>query len=529
MKQNPSLARFQTTEKSRRFGVSPALRGLGKYPLALCTGTLLLTGCTMGPDYVQPTVAQPAQFIESGPWKQAEPRDDISKGDWYKTFHDPKLNELEAQATVSSQTLKAAIARVSEARDLARQTEAEFFPTIDFNASGDRQRVSPNDGQLMAQSPPGAKPNGGLNFNSATVVPFDLSYEVDLWGKMRRAFESAGETAQASVADYENVLLDLKAEVATNYFALRTADAEISVQSRTIDSYQRNLDLTTGRLKGGLSTQLDVDQAEATLTSAQAQLATLRSQRAQLEHAIAVLTGVPPEGFKIAYHPLDISPPAIPAGLPSDLLERRPDVAAAERKCAAQNAQIGVATAAYFPVVRLTGSTGFDSGDLGMLFNWQSRIWSYGPSIQFPIFEGGQIAAQIKQAKAAYEENVADYRESVLVAFQNVEDSLSSLRYQAEQQEEQDRAYKAYQSALDLTNSRYTTGVVSYFDVIQAQNLALSAEQLDVQIKGNRIATTVQLIKALGGGWADSSITQPNFGNHLARKDNATAPQVQSL
>ena len=278
-----------------------------------------------------------------------------------------------------------------------------------------------------------------------------------------------------------------------------------------------------------MSNQLDVDQAEATLTSAKAQLATLRSQRAQLEHALAVLTGVPPEGFKIAYHPLDISPPAIPAGLPSDLLERRPDVAAAERKCAAQNAQIGVATAAYFPVVRLTGSTGFDSGDLSMLFNWQSRIWSYGPSIQFPIFEGGQISAQIKQAKASYEENVANYRESVLVAFQNVEDSLSSLRYQAEQQDEQDRAYKAYQSALDLTNSRYTTGVVSYFDVIQAQNLALSAEQLDVQIKGNRIATTVQLIKALGGGWADSSITQPNFGNHLARKDNAPAPQVQSL
>ena len=234
--------------------------------------------------------------------------------------------------------------------------------------------------------------------------------------------------------------------------------------------------------------------------------------------------GEPPETFFAAFHPLDLDAPAIPAGLPSDLLERRPDVAAAERRVAAQNAEIGVAIAAYFPVVHLTGQTGFDSGDLGLLFNWESRIWSYGPNIQFPIFEGGQISANVKQQRAAYEENVADYRQQVLVAFQDVEDSLSALRYLARQAEAENRAFDSYKKALDLTNARYTTGLVSYFDVIQAQGLALSAEQLTVQIAGNRIAATVRLIKALGGGWADSRITQPNHGDHVAAP--SAAPTV---
>jgi multidrug efflux system outer membrane protein len=231
---------------------------------------------------------------------------------------------------------------------------------------------------------------------------------------------------------------------------------------------------------------------------------------------VAVLVGQTPESFSLRFHPLDIAPPAIPAGLPSDLLERRPDVAAAERRVAAQNAQIGVAIAAYFPVLHLTGQTGFDSGDLGLLFNWESRIWSYGPNIQFPIFEGGQISANVKQQRAAYEENVADYRQQVLVAFQDVEDSLSALHYLSQQSEAENRAFEAYKKSLELTNARYTTGLVSYFEVIQAQGLALDAEQLTVQIEGNRIGTTVRLIKALGGGWADSYIAQPEHGNHVA-------------
>jgi multidrug efflux system outer membrane protein len=476
------------------------------FPLVFIAGIALLTGCSVGPDYVQPSVPQAAAYKESGPWKKAQPRDDISKGDWYTVFHDPKLNDLEAQAEASNQTLRVAIAKVSEARAVARQAEAEFFPTLDFSGTGSRQRTSPNNGQLDAQTGGHGLP---YTFNSATVVPFDLSYEVDLWGKVRRGFEASGDLAQASLADYENVLLTLKADVATNYFGVRTADSQIDVQRRTIQSYVENLNLTNSRFQGGISTQLDVEQARATLASAQAQLATLQQNRAQLEHAVAVLVGQPPETFSLPFHPLNTRLPVIPAGLPSDLLERRPDVAAAERRVAAQNAQIGVAIAAYFPQVNLTGQTGFDSGDLSMLFNWESRIWSYGPNIQFPIFEGGQISADVKQQRAAYEENVADYRQQVLVAFQDVEDSLSGLRYLAQQAEAENRAFVAYKNALDLTNARYTTGLVSYFDVIQAQGLELSAEQLTVQIEGDRIATTILLVKALGGGWADSSITKP--------------------
>jgi len=480
--------------------------------LAITAGIALLTGCSVGPDYVQPSTPQAAAFKESGPWKKAQPRDDISKGNWYAVFHDHKLNELEAEAQSSNQTLRAAVAKVSEARAVARQAEANFFPTINFEGSGSRQRTSPNNGQLNAQSNGHGSP---FTFDSATVVPFDLSYEVDLWGKVRRGFEASGDQAQASVADYENVLLGLKADVATNYFAVRTADSQIDVQLRTIKSFQDALNLTNSRFQGGISTQLDVEQAQATLAAAQAQLATLRQSRAQLEHAVAVLLGRPPASFSLPFHPLDTRLPVVPAGLPSDLLERRPDVAAAERRVAAQNAQIGVAIAAYFPVLHLTGQTGFDSGDLGLLFNWESRIWSYGPNIQFPIFEGGQISANVKQQRAAYEENVADYRQSVLVAFQDVEDSLSALRYLSQQSEAENRAFESYKKALDLTNARYTTGLVSYFDVIQAQGLALGSEQLTVQIEGNRIASTVHLIKALGGGWADSLITQPEHGNHV--------------
>ena len=485
----------------------------------IATSTVLLTACAVGPNYVAPTVPEQTSYKEAGAWKKAEPRDEISKGDWYRVFHDPKLNQLEEQAQIASQTLRAAVARVSEARAVARQAEAAFYPTLDFTADGSRQRTSPNNGQIVAESR--GVETTPFTFNSATVVPFDLSYEVDIWGKVRRAFEASGDQAQASLADFENVLLTLKSDVATQYFAVRTADSQIDVQRRTIKSFQDALNLTNSRYQGGISTQLDVEQAQATLSAAQAQLATLQQSRAQLEHALAVLLGVPPGSFSLPYHPLDLRPPTIPPGLPSDLLERRPDVAAAERRVAAQNAEIGVAIAAYFPVVHLTGQTGFDSGDLGLLFNWESRIWSYGPNIQFPIFEGGQISANVKQQRASYEENVANYREQVLVAFQDVEDSLSSLRYLAEQAKAENLAYTSYKQALDLTNARYTTGLVSYFDVIQAEGLALNAEQLTVQIQGNRIASTVRLIKALGGGWADSSITKPDHGNHVDAPSSA--------
>jgi multidrug efflux system outer membrane protein len=268
---------------------------------ALTAGIALLTGCSVGPNYVQPTTPTSAAYKETGPWKKAEPRDDISKGDWYTVFRDPKLNDLEAQAQTANQTLRAAVAKVSEARAVARQSEAQFFPAINFEGSGSRQRTSPNNGQIAAQTHDQGSP---YTFNSATVVPFDLSYELDIWGKIRRAFESSGDLAQANLADYENVLLTLKADVATDYFGIRTADSQIDVQRRSIKSFQDAFNLTNSRFQGGISTQLDVEQAQATLAAAQAQLATLQQNRAQLEHALAVLLGQTPESFTLPFHPL---------------------------------------------------------------------------------------------------------------------------------------------------------------------------------------------------------------------------------
>jgi multidrug efflux system outer membrane protein len=489
-------------------------RGSSLLPLGSVALLALLTGCTVGPDYVAPSAPETSSYKEAsvGKWKKAEPQDAIARGNWYSIFHDSKLNELEAQAQTSNQNLRAAVARVTEARAVAREAEADFYPTIGFDAEGSRERTSPNDGQLKAQS-------GGLakssTYNTATVTPFDLSYEVDLWGQVRRSFEASGNLAQASLADFENVLLLLKSDVATNYFALRSVDSQIDVQHQSIKAFQDALNLTNSRFQGGISTQLDVEQAKATLAAAQSALGAYQQSRAQFEHAIAVLVGQPAANFSLPFHPLDITPPSIPAGLPSDLLERRPDIAAAERRVAAQNAEIGVAIAAYFPVVRLTGQTGFDSGDISMLFNWESRIWSYGPSIQFPIFEGGRITANVKQQRAAYEENVATYRQTVLVAFQDVEDSLSAIRYLKVQYDAEYLAYQSYEKALELTNARYTSGLVSYFDVIEAQNLELNAQQLTVQLAGERIGATVRLVKALGGGWGDSRITRPDHGDHV--------------
>ena len=492
-------------------------RGSSLLPIGSVAVLALLTGCTVGPDYVPPSAPDAPAYKEAsaGKWKKAEPQDAIARGNWYKIFHDPKLDELEAKAQSSNQNLRAAVARVTEARAVAREAEADFYPTIGFDATGGRQRTSPNDGQLAAQTAGTGANARATTFNTATVTPFDLSYEVDLWGQVRRSFEASGNLAQASLADFENVLLMLKADVATNYFALRSVDSQIDVQHKSIKAFQDALNLTNSRFQGGISTQLDVEQAKATLAAAQSALGAYQQSRAQFEHAIAVLVGQPAANFSLPFHPLDITPPSIPAGLPSDLLERRPDIAAAERRVAAQNAEIGVAIAAYFPVVRLTGQTGFDSGDISMLFNWESRIWSYGPSIQFPIFEGGRITANVKQQRAAYEENVATYRQTVLVAFQDVEDSLSAIHYLKVQYDSEYQAYQSYEKALELTNARYTSGLVSYFDVIQSQNLELNAQQLTVQLAGERIGATVRLVKALGGGWGDSRIRRPDHGDHV--------------
>jgi len=471
----------------------------GKGARCLFPAALLLAGCAVGPNYQRPPVDTPPAWKEAGPWKQAAPRDEIAKGDWWTLFGDATLDDLEKQATTSNQNLRAAVARVSEARATARIAEADFFPNITLDPQAAEIHTTAN--QLK---PP------GTNYSSYTgtslQVPLDLSYEVDIWGRVRRTFEAATATAEASVADYETVLLTLKSDVAQDYFSMRSLDAEHALLVRTAADRQKALNLVQDRFKGGASSALDLAQAQTQLSAVQAEATDIGVRRSQLEHALAVLTGRPPAGFTIPEHPLDLALPPVPAGLPSELLERRPDVAEAERLMAAANARIGVAKAAFFPVVRLTGDFGVESSDIANLFTWGSRSWGIGPSISIPIFEGGALSANLKNIKAAYDEATANYRQQALVAFEDVEDGLSGLRILSTEAAQQGQAADAARRAAQLSDDQYKNGLVNYLQIVDAEQTELDNERIAVQINGQRFVTTVMLIKALGGGWADSTL-----------------------
>ncbi|MGH7952107.1 MAG: efflux transporter outer membrane subunit [Limisphaerales bacterium] len=455
---------------------------------------------TVGPDYKAPTNSIPANYksAEFGNWKTGQPLDNVPKGNWWKVFDDTNLNSLEAQALQANQELKAAVARVDQARDTARVSRSQLLPSLDLDPDYTRQRYSPN-----------ANPSFGNLTANTFSTPLDLSYEVDLWGRVRRSFESARADAQASLADFYNVLLTLQSDVAQNYFALRSLDAEIATVAGTEDLRKEQVKLTQTRYDGGIGSELEVAQAQTELATTEAELAALQQRRDKLENAIAILVGENPTTFKLTafttpnWNP---QPPQIPAGLPADLLERRPDVAAAERQLASANAKIGVAKAAFFPVLTLTGSGGYLSGDVSTLFNWESRTWSIGPSISLPIFAGGRNRANYHRAQAAFAEVVAVYRQQVLVAFGDVEDSLSDIRHLADQASAQERAVKNAQRAADLATDRYRSGIVSYIEVVDANRDALSAERANAQLAGQRLIATVQLIKALGGGWDEREI-----------------------
>src|SRR5208337_4889096 len=386
-------------------------------PNQFVAGTLFmlvlgLVGCAVGPDYQRATDVTSAAWKEALPtgWKEATPQDDIAKGNWWEIFGDPVLNDLETQATTANESLKAAVARVIQARAIARAKEADFLPQVDFNPSAIRSQQS-------AHRPvePGSK---DTNYTANTFsVPFDLSYELDIWGKVRRAFEAASADAQASVAAYETILLTLKSDVAQTYYNLRYIDEELAILRNNIEVLKKSLDLVLVRYRGCIASGLDVSQAETLLASTQAQYIGLGRQRAQLEHALAVLVGKSTPEFSITEKPLNNVSPAIPPGLPSDLLERRPDIAEAERGMAASNARIGVAKAAFFPSIYLTGNAGQLSVDLSSLTSGQSFTWFVGPSICLPVFEGGRLSANLKRTRASYDESVADYRQHVLVAF----------------------------------------------------------------------------------------------------------------
>ncbi len=467
-----------------------------------CVFWILITGCTVGPNYHRPSVEVPSSFKEAPPagWKAATPNDAIAKGNWWEVFGDHKLNELESQAIAGNPTLQAAMARVTQARAAVRITRADLYPTVTLDPSYLRERYSGT-----RENPPGfsTQPYTDNTIN----LPVDFGYEVDLWGRVRRSVESARAQYQASESDYENILLTLKSDIAQNYLSLRYVDTDRAILLDNIDLLKKALALTQARHNGGAASGLDVSEAETLLATIQAQYVGLGVQRAQFEHALALLVGQPASEFAVPKNPLVLEPPSIPIGLPSDLLERRPDIAESERLMASANAQIGVARAAFFPSLSLTGtSVGYQSDNITQLFNLSSAVWSAMAGASQPLFEGGRLTANLARARAAYDENVANYREQVLTGFKEVEDGLAGLRVLQEQEATQNKAVASAKRTAEISTARYKEGLANYLEVIDAQRTVLDNEVLSAQLRELRLLTTVQLIKALGGGWQDSKI-----------------------
>jgi NodT family efflux transporter outer membrane factor (OMF) lipoprotein len=459
---------------------------------------LLLDGCTVGPNYRTPTAETPTAYKEAGNWNPAQPNDQNLGGTWWTIFQDPQLDALESQIDVSNQNLKAAQAQYQQARAVLRYSRADYYPTVTAGLSASRTQTSFN------APPPGSVFNGIQD--SDFVLPFTLSYQADVWGRIRRTVESYREQAQASAADLATVNLSMHADLAIDYFQARSLDAQEQLLNTTVTQYQQAFDLNENRFEGGLSSEVEVQQALTQLETTRAQAIDVGVLRAQYEHAVAILIGKPPAEFTLPPLPLATPPPPIPVSVPSELLERRPDIAAAERRVAAANAQIGVAKAAYYPAVNLGASGGFESTDIATLLTGPSGLWSVGASAVGTIFDVGRRRAFADEARTAYDFQVASYRESVLAGFQQVEDNLAALRILENEATVQDQAVTAAQSSLNLSISRYQGGVTSYLEVTIAQSAALSDEVTAVNILGRRMANTVLLIQALGGGWDRSTL-----------------------
>jgi NodT family efflux transporter outer membrane factor (OMF) lipoprotein len=469
--------------------------------LLLCGVLTLLTGCAVGPDYVRPTAETPAAYKENAGWKVAEPRDNAIKGAWWEIYDDPQLNVLEGQVNVSNQNIAAAEAQFRQATALVHVSEAGLFPIVGATVTPSRS----------------SRATGGIHGSPrsrTTTSDFLLtglvSWELDVWGKIRRTVESNEASARASAADLEAIRLSMQATLAQDYFQLRALDAQKQLFDVTISEYQKNLDLTKNRYAGGVAAKSDVLKAETQLKTTQAQAIDIRVQRAQLEHAIATIIGKPASVFSIPFSPLASIPPQIPAGIPSDLLERRPDIAGAERRMAAANAQIGVAKAAYYPAITLNGSGGFDAATLSKWLVWPSRFWSIGSTAAETILDFGLRGAQTDQAIAAYDASVATYRQSVLTGFQEVEDNLASLRILEEEASMQAEAVKASRQSTAVSINQYRSGIISYIDVITVLAIQFNNEQTAIGINGRRMAASVLLIKALGGGWDYSALRAEN-------------------
>jgi multidrug efflux system outer membrane protein len=465
---------------------------------ALVLSLMLLSGCALQPKYDRPTVQLPPAYKEPLPegWKEAHPRDEVAKGDWWLIYEDPVLNTLEAQATSSNQTLVAAVARLDEARAQVRLAHSRLLPTVSLD-------INTQNGRLPGNRPiqPGSL---DLSYNySQFTLPLDLNYEIDIWGRLRSGLAAARFDAQTSAALYQFVLLSVKSDVAASFFMIRGIDTDRRVIKQNIEVEQKLLDLAKNRHNGGLVSGLDVSQAETELASTNADYIGEGRLRQEVEHSLAVLCGQPASSFTIPEEPRERVPPRIPEGLPADLLERRPDVAAAERQMAANNARIGVARSAFFPVLGLTSSGGFLSSALTTLLNPNSGTVFFSPLLSIPIFQGGRPQANLEYARKVYAESVANYRQQLLVAFQDVENGLSDMRILQDQGAAVDKVLDAARRTVTISQARYKQGLANYLEVLDAQRVVLANERLAAQILGYRMVASVQLIKALGGGWAD--------------------------
>jgi multidrug efflux system outer membrane protein len=461
---------------------------------------IVLAGCSVGPKYQRASAPVAAKWEIAEPWREGAPKDALPKGEWWSVFHDDDLNALEKQAFDANQTIKLSIAHLEQARATAAIQISTLFPTLSTSPSAERQRLSgnrPTNGVPIALQPA---------TQNAFALPFTVNYEVDLFGRRRRSIEAAEAAYQANAADAENVRLLVTSQLAADYFNLRQLDSELAILTHTVEALQKGLDLVNARHKGGVASGLDVAQEETLLNTTRTQATLLLQQRKQLEDAIAVLLGQPAPDFHLAARVLNAEPPPLVVGLPSDLLERRPDIAESERQMRVANAQIGIAKAAYYPSLNLFGQGGWQAADVTKLVNVSSMVWAIGANVAQDIFTGGARQAQMQFAQAGYQANVANYRQTVLTAFQEVQDDITSLGVLIEAQQSQQQAVDAARRTLDISNSRYSGGLVSYLDVVTSQRDLLANEQQLAVIQGQRLVTSVLLVKALGGGWDASSI-----------------------
>ncbi len=474
----------------------------------------LLAGCNFAPRYSRPAVATTPEYKETSAagsetniWRVAQPSDAHAKGSWWESFDDPVLNELESKVAISNQTVVAAFQNFLSARAIAKEARAQLFPSLVANPSITRSRQNLSRG--------GSSSGGGAFTTTDAGLPLDASWQLDLWGRVRNTIRADVAEAQASAADLENTKLSTQAELASDYFQVQAQDALAQLFSDTVAAYTESLRLNQVRYETGIASDEDVAQAETQLQTAKAQATNLGILRAQMEHAIAVLIGEPPAAMSLPVHPLTDSPPPIPEGIPSQLLERRPDIAGAERRVAEANAFIGVAKAAYFPNVTLSAAGGLQNNVVSSLFQWSSRTWSIGAGLSETVFDAGLRRATVQQYLAAYNGTVARYRQTVLSAFQQVEDNVASLRILAQQVHEQSDAVDSARRYLDLANERYKLGIDSYLNVISAQTILLGNRQTLVNLRMQQMSAAVRLIEALGGGWQEREL--PNRSQVLSR------------